>query len=231
MDELEPKDVLETGLKTLFGPVNDLFLKLTGPAAEEYGLMWAESVRLRRTKRFVNGLAKTKRMVEGAGFDPRTIPEKLLLPIFEGMSTEDNEDLQTMWASLLANAASRENAEIVRPGFAAILRQMAPDEAALLKAIAQLTDEYRARLKSAKAPSKVLLDRQIGAQNALLLHRLTEGFASQDGETEAATQSRFQTCIQLLETSGLLDIRKDIPTLSTLGETFLEACRPPKPKA
>jgi hypothetical protein len=39
MGEIEPKDVLETGFKALFGPVQDLFLKLTGPAAEEFGLI------------------------------------------------------------------------------------------------------------------------------------------------------------------------------------------------
>jgi hypothetical protein len=37
-----------------------------------------------------------------------------------------------MWAALLANAASSGGAEKVRPGFIAILKQMAPDEAALL---------------------------------------------------------------------------------------------------
>jgi hypothetical protein len=56
MADIEPKEVLEAGAKALFGPVNDLFMKLTGPAAEEYGLMWGDSVRFRRTKRFVNGL-------------------------------------------------------------------------------------------------------------------------------------------------------------------------------
>ena len=70
MAEPEVKDVLEAGAKALFGPVHELFLKLTGPAAEEYGLMWAESVRMRRTKRLVRGLAKTKQMVVSAAERP-----------------------------------------------------------------------------------------------------------------------------------------------------------------
>jgi Abortive infection alpha len=72
-------------------------------------------------------------MLQDAGFEPNVVPDKLLLPIFEGMSMEDDEDLHTMWAALLANAATPEGSESVRPGFAAILREMAPDEAKVLK--------------------------------------------------------------------------------------------------
>ena len=40
-----------------------------------------------------------------------------------------------MWAALLANAASPENGGKISPGFIAILKQMAPDEGALLNAL------------------------------------------------------------------------------------------------
>jgi hypothetical protein len=93
MADIEPKDVLETGFKALFGPVQDLFLKLTGPAVEEYGLMWQDSVKMRRTKRLVSGLVKTKKMLEESGVEANVVPDKLLLPIFEGMSMEDDESL------------------------------------------------------------------------------------------------------------------------------------------
>lgn len=132
MSDIDEKDVLEVGFKTLFGPVQDLFERLTGSAAEQYGLMWGDSVKMRRTKRLVKGLAKTKRMLAEAGFDPQAVPDKLLLPIFDGMSVEDDENLQDMWAALLANAASPENADKVRPGFIATLKQMSPDEAGAL---------------------------------------------------------------------------------------------------
>jgi hypothetical protein len=56
MADIERKDVLETGFKAFFGPVQDLFLKLTGPAAEEYGLMWQDSVKIRRDEATRKGL-------------------------------------------------------------------------------------------------------------------------------------------------------------------------------
>jgi hypothetical protein len=77
-------------------------------------------------------LKKAEKMAKDAGFTPQAVPIKLLFPLPEGASFEENEDLHTIWAALLANAASPENAEKVRPGFIATLRQMASDEASLL---------------------------------------------------------------------------------------------------
>jgi len=65
------------------------------------------------------------------------VPPKILFPLLEGASLEENEQLDDMWAALLANAASSVHAERVRPGFIATLKQMSPDEEALFLAIAQ----------------------------------------------------------------------------------------------
>ena len=64
----------------------------------------------------------------------------------------------------------------VRPAFIAIQNQMAPDEAALLKAIADLTDGYHSFLRSLTAPSKQVLDRAIAAHKASQMERLRASF-------------------------------------------------------
>jgi Abortive infection alpha len=237
MSELEPKDVLEAGAKALFGPVQELFLKLTEPAVEEYGLMWAESVRMRRMKRFVNGLAKTKRMLEDAGFDPQIVPDKLLLPIFEGMSLEENEDLHTMWAALLANAASPAHARKVRPGFIAILKQMAPDEAALLKwthAKSQGWTPYVGGLKWIEAQAELGFTSKEEADRS---HRIDPRMATCLDGLEA--QQLIRRTYFLPSSSSSLDAprKNDLQqvnshlTLTERGRAFIEACRPPKPKS
>jgi hypothetical protein len=50
----------------------------------------------------------------------------------EGASLEEDDNLHTMWSALLANASSPDRASQIRPGYIAVLRQLAPDEAALL---------------------------------------------------------------------------------------------------
>src|SRR5258708_27512228 len=108
---------------------------MLGPAADEVAEMWRDQVRVYRYERQVKLLEKVERIAKDAGFTPQAVPPKILFPLLEGASFEDDENLNDMWAALLANAASPENAEQERPGFISLLRHMAPDEGALLNAI------------------------------------------------------------------------------------------------
>src|SRR5262245_1502120 len=89
-------------------------------------------LRLYRYGRRLDMLKKAEKMAKDAGFTPKAVPSKLLFPLHEGASFEEDEDLHTMWAALLANAALPEARNCVRPGFIAILRQLSIDEGALL---------------------------------------------------------------------------------------------------
>jgi len=211
-------------------PFTAIVKRMLGPAADEVAEMWRDQVRVYRYERQLKLLEKAEQMATEAGFAPQPVPPKILFPLLEGASFEDNEDLHTMWAALLANAASAENGGQVRPGFIAILKQMAPDEAELLNAVADVTGGYNAILPPFKAPSKALLDRAITAHYALQMIRIREIFVK-DGEDETATEIRWQTCVQILESAGLIWVGNENLTLSALGGAFLEACRPPKHKA
>jgi hypothetical protein len=92
---------------------------MLGPAADELAEMWRDQVRLYRYERQLKCVEKAEKMAEEAGFTPQAVPPKILFPLLEGASFEENEDLHTMWAALLANAASSENAQKVKPGFVA----------------------------------------------------------------------------------------------------------------
>jgi len=208
--------------------LTDLAKAMLGPATAEFAERFRDQVRLYRFGRQLECLKKAERMAQDAGFTPKAVPIKILFPLLEGASLEENEDLHTMWAALLANAASPARNDLVRPGFIAILRQMAPDEGSLLSVIADLTDGHSSLLRSFKATSKPVLDRAIAAHNHIQMERL-RATVRQEREEEGATESRLQTCVQLLANAGLVEIGDDIITLSSLGRTFLESCRPPKP--
>ena len=55
-------------------------------------------------------------IVKHAGFTPKAVPVKILFPLPDGASLEEDENLHDMWAALSANAASPENADSVRQG-------------------------------------------------------------------------------------------------------------------
>jgi len=83
---------------------------MLGPAANEVAKRIHDEFRLYRFGRQLEMLKKAEKMAKDAGFTPKAVPIKLLFPLLEGASLEENETLHDMWAALLANAASPENA-------------------------------------------------------------------------------------------------------------------------
>src|SRR6266446_3972399 len=204
-------------------PFTAIVKRMLGPAADELAEMWRDQVRLYRYERQVKCVEKAERMAQEAGFTPQAVPPKILFPLLEGASFEDNEDLHTMWAALLANAASSENAGRVRPAFIAILKQMSPDEAVLLKWF------YSVHEFAKDIPKEEVT-------RAYFSH----GFGvTWDGHNMIDVGS-FETCSAGLEAERLIDRRRSDhaddddsanPYLLTFrGDEFVKACQPPQPK-
>ena len=128
MDPTEPLNV--PGIQKLVEvivagvPLADILKIIVPPSTDLLGKRMADRV----GRCFV----KTAKMIEDAGVTPQPVEDKLVIEILRGASLEEDEDLHTMWAALLANSALSENAGKVRPSFIAVLKQMAHDEASLL---------------------------------------------------------------------------------------------------
>ena len=120
-------------------PFTGILKRMLGPAADEVAERFRDEVRIYRYGRQLECLKKAEKMAMDAGFTPKAVPIKILFPLLEGASLEEDETLHTMWAALLANASS-DMAEIVRPSFISILKEMAPDEARLLSEVARKRD-------------------------------------------------------------------------------------------
>ena len=109
-----PDDVSELAKQAL-EPVADLVKRIAGPLAEEIGESLALVVRPYRIRLAARMLQKTQRMLREIGVTPRAVPPRLFLPIMENASVQDDENLHTRWAALLANAATSPN--LVHPSF------------------------------------------------------------------------------------------------------------------
>jgi hypothetical protein len=212
----------------------DVIKAMLGPATAEIAERFRDQVRLYRYGRQLECLKKAEKMAKDAGFTPKAVPIKLLFPLLEGASLEENDDLHTMWASLLANASKPDHELRVRPGFLASLRQMAPDEARLLEWIQEHEEEWPhdSALKWHTAQSEL-------------------GFTTKkETETAIRIDCRMATCLDGLEAQQLIRRRYWLPDSSSFldephkfprkqvsftlsiterGIAFLEACSPPKP--
>jgi hypothetical protein len=128
MDQTEPLNVPEpqTSLATIVTgvPLANVVKRIVQPSTDVLGKRMAD--------RIESCFVKTAKMIEDVGVSPEPVEDKLVIEILRAASLEEDEDLHTMWAALLANSAIPENAEKVRPSSIAVLKQMAHDEAALL---------------------------------------------------------------------------------------------------
>ena len=192
-------------------PFTAIVKKMLGPAADELAEMWRDQMRLYRYGRQIKCIEKAEKMASDAGFTPRAVPIKLLFPLLEGASLEEDENLNDMWAALLANAASPHNATKVRAGFVETLKQMSPDEGALLNCFLD--------------PN---LSNEVGLQYLppSEIKKITDAYVRLGFPSD-----QFWVCMEGLEMAKLLlPAGGDHYVLSNRGIQFLRACRPPQPK-
>jgi hypothetical protein len=221
-------------------PFTAIVRRMLGPAADELAEIWRDQVRLYRYGRQVECVEKAEKMALDAGFTPSAVSPKILFPLLEGASMEEDENLHTMWSALLANASS-EAAGQIRPSFVRILQDMAPDEARLLQEISDQGQVIEGMRNNFNESRYATLSDKRQAENALSImeheanRAIERKFMALAGEQPPQTRARFQACIQSLESARLVvEERSEGGTsweLSNRGRLFLDACSPPKRKS
>ncbi|MFM9838657.1 MAG: Abi-alpha family protein [Cyclobacteriaceae bacterium] len=83
--------------------------KLIGPTVEEIGLLAGDSIKYLRFRNQIRILLKAKEYVEKRKLSVKEIPVKILVPLLENSSLEENDDLQDKWARMLTNMVDSES--------------------------------------------------------------------------------------------------------------------------
>ena len=105
-------DISSTAIEKGVDIAKQFVEKLIYPSAEEMGLLLKDSVSKWRFMRQVKTLVKAQSICEKNGVKTQMVSPKLLTPLLEYASLEDNEKLQDKWATLLANMVdSAQNVE------------------------------------------------------------------------------------------------------------------------
>jgi hypothetical protein len=118
--------------------VTDILGKIAGPAAEELGLTLRDRVRLFRFERQLRLLGQFKSICEKAGIEPKAVRIPLLFDILDRATLEEDDNLQDLWANLLANAADPRGLVRVRTIFPEILRHISKEEAIYLEEMVEI---------------------------------------------------------------------------------------------
>lgn len=93
----------------------------------------SDHVKFWRWNNQIEIIKKAQAKIESSGLPKRQIPLKVLVPIIQNSSLEEDVNMQDTWANMLANAATG-NVE-VSPNYAAILNELSPIEISILEKI------------------------------------------------------------------------------------------------
>jgi hypothetical protein len=111
----------------------ELFLKrLLGPGINEAGQMIADQVRYRRFKNQVVIFSKANELLNKNHIEPKQVNLKMLHPIMEYSSLEEDETLQDIWARFIANVSSHETDLSLSLKCIDILKNITPEEVRFL---------------------------------------------------------------------------------------------------
>lgn len=139
MNDLQPQDPVSKVIEESAKIAERFLEKLAGPAIEEGGGLLKGQVKFWRFKNQINLLIKAKKFLEDKKLDPNKVLPKTAMSILENGSIEQDENLQEMWANLLASYATS-NLDI--QSYPHILKELSSMEVKLL------TDLYASRLQS-----------------------------------------------------------------------------------
>ena len=112
----------------------DFIDKMISPSVEEVGLLFKDKVNIWRFKNHVKSINKTKDYCVKHNISPKVISLKLLYPLLEFASLEEDEELQDKWAILLGNMVDSEQ-NIQNHVFPYLLSQISKNEFEIVERI------------------------------------------------------------------------------------------------
>lgn len=98
----------------------------------ELSAIIVDDIRYLRVKNQVNLLLKTREYFEKKHLNPQNVPVKVIVPLLEASSLEEDTSLQAKWKSLLVNASYPTSERHVISAYIDILKQLSPKEVQLL---------------------------------------------------------------------------------------------------
>ncbi len=114
------------------GDIYKFLTTVFGMTAEETGKALKTGIRNFNAKKTAETFAAVYKQLEEAGIEPRRVAPKILYPILDGVSLEEDDYLKEKWANLLTSAIAEGQ---IHPSYASILSDLSSLDAKVLQAI------------------------------------------------------------------------------------------------
>lgn len=111
--------------------------KITSGPLEQANLIWEDRLKYTRAVNQLKLIEKFESQLRKRGLSEptRTIPLSFAVPLLQAATLEENDDLQDLWAAMLANAADKCVDVQLRRAFVSILEEMTSLDVRILKTI------------------------------------------------------------------------------------------------
>jgi hypothetical protein len=170
-------------------------------------LRWERQVRLmRRAEDFM--------LEVGLNGPSRAIPLKFAIPLLQGASLEDDDEIQDLWAKLLVNAADADSSVAMKRVFIEILENIGPLEAQILQTLYSIPLQHRGVVTKDLPNSATTVPEDAT--------KYQPGRPSPEVELALANLARLG-CLSPSTTWGGGEVFSSVNP-SLLGKTFVEAC-------
>jgi hypothetical protein len=191
---------------------------LVRPGADILGQYFAARLQIFLIPKMLRALQAANEEIVKSGLRAHRIEPKRLIPLLEGASLEEDDDLAFRWAGLIATAAISTD---TLPAFADVLRQLTPEEARMLDF---MFDNF------GRVPGFV--EEYVGVDKADL--QLASGLSQKQFLVRVQNLHRLELITQLSRGPGAEPVRGFVgwshsghAGLTALGEAFVQACRGP----
>lgn len=190
--------------------------------------VWAE----RRAENAKRVIVEASQLVQESGGTASAVPGRVLMPLLEKASLEENDELHERWVALLANAAM--NPEVILPAFVSILGELSPVEARLLRRLFELGAEIRYMDDALDSPTRTPADsghqlkrRRDLAESQRFMQLIAH--CRVDNVQKALILLANLARLGLVVMSGVIERPHTVTRvrLSKFGKAFIQACSAP----
>lgn len=135
---------------------------IAGPLEQGIGI-FEDKLKYMRWERQVSFMEMASKTLANRGLTVpnRTVPMKIAIPLFQAAIVEDDDDLQSIWANLLVNAADKDSGVEVTRNFVSILQDISFVEVQILEKIYSITEAPDDAFWTRDLPERVLTERPV----------------------------------------------------------------------
>jgi|ERR1017187_9001138 hypothetical protein len=205
--------------------LESFFSKVVGATGEIIANSLLDRYNGRRAVNLAKVVARAQERARENGLDPSKIPLKVIHPLIENASLEEDVDLQNMWANLLYAASDQTVSPKPYPAFVEVMKQLSREEARLFNAMWDVLEPLYDAFDRATPPERESLGHPLKHFDGSGLGSLYLKANALPEGTERERPYEIGVALENMERLGLLELKAGHFKVPRFSRLFASVCR------